>query len=124
MPGQSYPPRMRDMQTVAGPIGNPKETDPPGGEKRTDVERRRRGNRRSGLDRRVQHREMRDTPATFSPDEARAIRKRVSIEREAQCPRCDAFLSIGPAVLLTGGGAIQEARCSVCHRTVMLQRTP
>lgn len=124
MAGQSYPPRMRDMQTVAGPIGNPKETDPAGGEKRTDVERRCRGNRRSGLDRRGPHREMRDTPATFSPDEARAIRVRVLSDREARCPRCDASLAIGPAVLLTGGGAIQEARCSVCHRTVMLRRTP
>jgi hypothetical protein len=112
------------MQTFAGQIGNPKEADHPRGEKRTGVERRRSGDRRSGLDRRVPHREMRDTPATFSPDEARAIRKRVSIEREARCPRCDASLSIGPAVLLSGGGAIQEARCSLCHRTVMLRRTP
>jgi hypothetical protein len=104
--------------------GGPKEAESPRPEERHGEKRRDGGDRRSGFDRRTPRREMRDTPATFSPDEARVIRARVLSGRGTTCPRCEGCFCFGPPVLLAGGGAVQEVRCSVCHRSVMLRRTP
>jgi hypothetical protein len=112
------------MLKMAGPTGGPKEAEPMRDTERSGAERRSGGDRRSGFDRRGPYGEMRDTPATFSPDEARAIKATVFSGREAPCPRCGGRLCFSPAVLLSGGGAIQEVRCMVCYRSVMLRRTP
>lgn len=69
---------------------------------------------------------MRETPVTFSPDEAQEIRRTLAVPDTAfVCPRCGADLVIqGP---IGGGGAerpVWEVYCPPCHRSLYVMALP
>ncbi len=62
--------------------------------------------------------DTRDTPVTYSRDEAQRIRAIVSdASRALECPLCQGKLKIGYPI--AGGGTVHpvwEVRCQDCHR--------
>ena len=67
---------------------------------------------------------IRDTPTTYSVEEAERIRELAS-ERDAvlHCPRCSIPMERGPRVEVHGM-SMQEVCCPECQRCVMLRNLP
>ncbi len=64
----------------------------------------------------------RDTPTTFSTDEAARISQAVKdADGHAVCPRCGIQMELGPKVN-TRGTIMQEISCPDCKRCVMLSQ--
>ena len=62
----------------------------------------------------------RDTPTTFSTDEAASISQAVNdADGSPVCPRCGTQMELGPKVN-TQGTITQEIVCPDCKRCVML----
>ena len=69
---------------------------------------------------RRQNLNTRDTPTTFSTDEAASISQAVKDgNSHPVCPRCGTEMELGPKVS-TGGVITQEIVCPDCKRCVML----
>lgn len=68
----------------------------------------------------------RDTPVTFSPDEAAKIRELfASFTNPLPCPRCGKSLQVGSPI--AGGGTVAmiwEIRCHACSRSLILEEFP
>ena len=63
---------------------------------------------------------LRDTPTTYSADEAATIRRNFQDGREDLiCPRCRTPLLFGP-VLERRGRLLGDIYCQDCHRCVMV----
>lgn len=62
---------------------------------------------------------VRDTPVTFTLDEAERMRVAVGADGLAECPRCERRLLVGPAAV-GGGGFVREWWCPECARCAML----
>jgi hypothetical protein len=86
------------------------------GERRTGVDRR------CLPDRRADRLAARETPATYSNQEARTIKAAILESERPTCPRCHGFLCIGPAIPMLGGDRVREVRCKACRRSVMVRR--
>ena len=64
----------------------------------------------------------RDTPTTYSTDEAAHISQAVKdADGHPVCPRCGTKMELGPKVS-TGGTITQEIVCPDCKRCVMLSQ--
>lgn len=67
----------------------------------------------------------RDTPVTFSPEEATQIRKLIMTEgARVECPRCKGELNMET---IAGGGSIAtvwELRCPQCRRSLIVKDLP
>ncbi len=64
----------------------------------------------------------RDTPTTFSTDEAASISQAVKeADGHPVCPRCGTQMELGPKVN-TRGTIMQEISCPDCKRCVMLSQ--
>ena len=88
------------------------------GERRASVDRR------CLPDRRVDRLAARETPATYSNQEARTIKAAILEGDRPVCPRCYGYLCIGPAIPMLGGDRVREVRCKACRRSVMVRRKP
>ncbi len=65
----------------------------------------------------------RDTPTTFSTDEAASISQAVNdADSSPVCPRCGTQMELGPKVN-TRGTIMQEISCPDCKRCVMLSHS-
>ncbi len=64
----------------------------------------------------------RDTPTTFSTDEAASISQAVKdADGHPDCPRCGTQMELGPKVN-TRGTIMQEVSCPDCKRCIMLSQ--
>ena len=87
-----------------------------GGERRTGVARR------CLPDRRADRLAARETPATYSNQEARTIKASILEGDRPMCPRCYGSLCMGQAIPMLGGDRVREVRCKACRRSVMVRR--
>ena len=64
---------------------------------------------------------MRDTPTTYSAEEAARIHE-MAAQQDAPliCPRCDASMTLGPRIN-RHGTVLQEVCCPDCQRCIMLR---
>jgi hypothetical protein len=71
-------------------------------------------------------RESSGTPATFSPDEARQIRKRLALQGQPPlCPRCETQLEVeGPIAGVGSEGPHFRVTCKPCFRTAFITEVP
>ncbi len=85
--------------------------------------------RRSGVGRRLSDRipngdsgehKLRETPATYSREEASQIRAMAIMGSRPICPRCDEDLDVG-APVVRGDDAIRQLSCPKCFRAVMVR---
>ncbi len=86
------------------------------GERRTSVDRR------CLPDRRVDRLAARETPATYSNQEARTIKAAILEGDRPMCPRGHGWLCVGAAIPMLGGDGVREVRCKACLRSVMVRR--
>ncbi len=64
-----------------------------------------------------------DTPATYSRDEARQIKRHVAERRQrVMCPRCNAQLMFGTPITQRNK-VIWQVRCPECNRSVIIRET-
>ncbi len=64
-----------------------------------------------------------DTPATYSREEARAIKRAVAERRSrVMCPRCDSRLMFGTPITQRDK-VIWQVRCPECNRSVIIRET-
>lgn len=64
-----------------------------------------------------------DTPATYSRDEARQIKREVAERRQkVMCPRCDARLMFGSPITQRDK-VIWQIRCPGCNRSVIIRES-
>jgi hypothetical protein len=86
---------------------------------------RRRGERRSGTDRRIVLTDRRRrVHEAFSRGDAEQIREMMMDPGvEAACPQCDGSLMLGPVVDHEGGSA-RNVHCTQCRRAVLLVAAP
>ncbi len=61
-----------------------------------------------------------DTPATYTSDEAHAIRVVTLAGGRPTCPRCAELLLVATPVVLEDM-TVQEVTCPSCHRCVILR---
>jgi hypothetical protein len=67
---------------------------------------------------------IRDTPTTYSTDEAAQIREVAARRTETVfCPRCKSAMDRGPRVEVHGS-LMEEICCPQCQRCVMLRTRP
>jgi hypothetical protein len=85
-------------------------------------ERRAIVDRRCLPDRRASRRAARETPATYSNQEARTLKAKILKGDRPVCPRCSRSLCIGPAIPMLGGDLVREVRCKACRRSVMVRK--
>ncbi len=64
-----------------------------------------------------------DTPATYSRDEAREIKRQVAERRQkVMCPRCHQQLMFGTPITQRDK-VIWQVRCPECNRSVILRES-
>jgi transcription elongation factor Elf1 len=64
-----------------------------------------------------------DTPATYSRDEARSIKRQVAERRpKVMCPRCNTQLMFGTPITQRDK-VIWQVRCPDCNRSVIIRET-
>ena len=71
-------------------------------------------------------RNMRETPVTFTNEEAKLIRDAMGRQSvSVSCPRCGKALAIGERLAREGSlGSSFEVRCKPCHRVAIITEVP